>query len=109
MGLPRAMFCLPVSGVGFAKAVPPANVCAQGFGLGRQAACGYGRSCRSTIVCSTPYQPFQKPIFKFLWVDLLTGAANREVEVVCGNIATLGGIIGCNDGDFEDFLLDGGA
>ena len=43
--------------------------------------------------------------------ELLVGAANRGVvnEVVSGNVAALGGIIGCNDGDFEDFLLDGGA
>jgi hypothetical protein len=35
--------------------------------------------------------------------ELLTGAANRGVEVVCGNVAALGGVIGCNDGEFEDF------
>jgi hypothetical protein len=26
--------------------------------------------------------------------------------VVCGNVAALGGMIGCNDGEFEDFLLE---
>jgi hypothetical protein len=38
--------------------------------------------------------------------ELLTGAANRGVEVVCGNVAALGGMVGCNDGEFEDFLLE---
>jgi hypothetical protein len=38
--------------------------------------------------------------------ELLTGAGNRGVEVVWGNVADAGGMIGCNEGDFEDFLLE---
>jgi hypothetical protein len=36
----------------------------------------------------------------------MAGAASRGIEVVCGNVAALGGMIGCDDGEFEDFLLD---
>ena len=38
--------------------------------------------------------------------DLLVSALNRGIEVVHGNVPALGGMIGCNDEEFENFLLN---
>ena len=38
--------------------------------------------------------------------ELLVGASNRGIEVVHGNVPALGGMIGCNDEEFEVFLLN---
>ncbi len=38
--------------------------------------------------------------------DLLLGASAREVAVVCGNVPALGGMIGCNDEELENVLVD---
>jgi hypothetical protein len=116
-----------LSSVGFAKAVHPAYVGAEGKDLGAvvklraamddvSAAGGVGAilslhdrlfdalarlGCNISLVKTKIQVPVGRPS-----EELLAGAASRGIEAACGNVAALGGMIRCDDGEFEDFLLE---
>ena len=58
---------------------------------------------RATLTCSSRLLP--RPIGEPTQ-ELIDGARARGIEIVCGNVELLGGMIGHNDDEFDSFLQE---